>query len=93
MKKTLWKTEKDSETVIGGKKYTTGDSGVTMLCSLVCAQLGRHPHLAACRSVSGACQTDREASHTTVTLPGSRGTMECDWITHKLFWERTGMFT
>lgn len=93
MKETQWVIENDEEARLEGRRYATGDSGITMRCSLVCAQLGRHSHLVRCENAPGTCQNNEELEHAAIGRLGEGETAECDWITHKLFWERSGMLS
>jgi hypothetical protein len=91
MKRTQWVIEDESETRVEGRRYANGDSGITMRCSLVCAELGRHSHLVRCESAPGRCHSNEASEHGIRARLGEDGEIaECDWITHKLFWERSG---
>ncbi|KIM22918.1 hypothetical protein M408DRAFT_277567 [Serendipita vermifera MAFF 305830] len=85
---TEWFVEGDDDTNIEvqGHKYATGDSGASMYCSLVCEALGRHVHVDSCRpNEDGSC-IGAELQH--VQRPP--GEESKDWITHRLFWARSG---
>lgn len=89
MGKTKWRIEGENITVLG-QKYADGDPGVTMMCSVVCSELGRHVHLAPCQGPGNQCSGGDELEH----IPESdiRGQTHSgfDWVSHKLFWERLG---
>jgi hypothetical protein len=93
MKKTEWRSEKEGDVFVGGRHYASGDSGAPMLCSLVCAHLGRHAHLELCEQVNGNCRGGTEVEHVKqLTEPGqsNRGSISRDWVAHRLYWERSG---
>jgi hypothetical protein len=66
-----------------------------MLCSMVCSAMGRHVHIDTCRSQGPSCSGDGEIEH----IPSVVGSIvddpssstEHDWVTHRLFWERSGI--
>ncbi|KIM26074.1 hypothetical protein M408DRAFT_199760 [Serendipita vermifera MAFF 305830] len=90
MKNTKWLMEGD-HAVISGRRYATGDNGVTMLCSVVCSELGRHSHRAPCKALMGHCSSSGDVEHILNEPPTGRATSGFDWISHKLFWERSGL--
>lgn len=91
MSSTKWMVEGDEDGTFehDGRRYATGDSGAPMLCSQLCRSLGRHVHIDQCR-------TDEEE---TCQLTGvqhinsQNGSERRDWVTHALFWERSGGFS
>ncbi|KIM24947.1 hypothetical protein M408DRAFT_331430 [Serendipita vermifera MAFF 305830] len=90
MSQTTWVVEGDADSALElqGRKYATGDSGAPMLCSMICKTLGRHVHIDRCR-LDGAenCVGGAEIEH----VQRQRGTtLSHDWITHRLFWARSG---
>jgi hypothetical protein len=88
MQQTEWIVDGDDNTALDleGRKYATGDSGAPMLCSLLCKTMGRHVHVAPCRAEIGEeCQEDG-VEH--ILQPNAQE--EYDWITHRLFWARSG---
>lgn len=86
---TKWVIEGDDHTSkeLQGHKYATGDSGVTMLCSLVCSMLGRHVHIDPCRSGNDESCSGAGVEH----IHGFDEGNGKDWITHELLWARSGM--
>ncbi|KDN33971.1 hypothetical protein RSAG8_12942, partial [Rhizoctonia solani AG-8 WAC10335] len=70
-------------------RYGSGDRGSTVLCSMLCSQQGRHVHVDYCRNSSGdecngdECQHISERVHPHPSMPK-------DWISHKLYWARSG---
>ncbi|KAG8783755.1 hypothetical protein FRC15_004586 [Serendipita sp. 397] len=74
----------DASLELKGHRYASGDSGAPMLCSLLCTAQGRHVHVDKCNpDESGRCY-GTELQH--MEAPGSKQ----DWISHKLFWGRSG---
>ncbi|KAG8756564.1 hypothetical protein FRC14_002940 [Serendipita sp. 396] len=90
MKTTRWFVEENGVKVVAGRKYTSGDSGATMLCSMICRQLERHVHLATCTCTGGVIQANREVRHNNATVTGNPPGGERDWISHRLFWAQSG---
>jgi hypothetical protein len=89
MKNTKWKME-GNQTVVNGRRYANEDPGVAMLCSISCSELGRHAHLAPCR-VSGAQCLGGEDSEHIIKEISDKSDVGFDWISHRLFWERSGI--
>jgi hypothetical protein len=91
MKRTKWIIENDGEAVIHNRRYTTGDEGIALLCTIVCSETGRHVHVDQCRAPPGQCGGEEELEHITgATGHRGREVSECDWVAHRLFWDRTG---
>jgi hypothetical protein len=92
MEQTTWALDGGDDAVreIQGRKFSSGDSGAPMLCSMVCKELGRHAHIAFCRSSSARDCTHREVQHITKRMGPDPGKPK-DWITHALHWARSGM--
>ncbi|CUA74250.1 Sterol 3-beta-glucosyltransferase [Rhizoctonia solani] len=70
------------------RKYGSGDRGSTVLCSLLCSQQGRHAHVDYCRQGSGVCGGD-EHQHINTAIGLNPG-LPKDWISHRLYWARSG---
>lgn len=89
MGQTEWIVEGDDDATleVQGHKYATGDSGAPMLCSLLCETLGRHVHVDDCRPEGGKC-VGAELKH----IVHPKENLDKDWVTHRLFWARSGMF-
>lgn len=88
MSQTQWVLDGGDDAVLEleGRKYATGDSGAPMLCSMVCKALHRHSHLDTCRA-----DTELECSGADVQHRKSeKGNSGQDWITHRLYWARSG---
>jgi hypothetical protein len=86
MAQTEWFIEGDDDAIleVRGRKYAAGDSGGPMLCSLVCSELGRHVHIDPCRPDEDGNCVGAELQH----IDSSSGNK--DWITHRLYWARSG---
>jgi hypothetical protein len=93
MEQTTWAIDGDDDAVreIQGRKFSSGDSGAPMLCSMVCKELGRHAHIAFCRSATAASCRDREVQHIKDRMQPEPGRAK-DWITHSLHWARSGTY-
>lgn len=92
MEQTTWAMDGDGDTVreIQGRKFSAGDSGAPMLCSMVCKELGRHAHISFCRSSSAAACKDHEVEHIKTRMLPEPARAK-DWITHSLHWARSGV--
>ncbi|CAI2177086.1 2129_t:CDS:10 [Funneliformis geosporum] len=80
-------TGEDNEFEYAGHKLRVGDQGIFVPCNLICKDLGRHRHISYCQSKE-ICQGQdiqhiSEQVHPNPSIPK-------DFISHKLFWERTG---
>ncbi|KAG8921722.1 hypothetical protein FRC02_012397, partial [Tulasnella sp. 418] len=90
MQNTAWAIEGNADAIVEvqGRKYAARDAGTPHICSSVCTQLGRHAHIDYCRTQDGSCQGNDSVHIKERMLPNpDRGK---DWISHKLFWARTG---
>ncbi|CAI2161360.1 13694_t:CDS:10 [Funneliformis geosporum] len=67
-------TGEDNEFEYAGHRLKVGDQGTFVLCNVYCKDLGRHRHIDYCHN---------EEIHPNPDKPK-------DFISHKLFWERTG---
>ncbi|KAF8136866.1 hypothetical protein K438DRAFT_1786480 [Mycena galopus ATCC 62051] len=59
------------------------------MCSLVCQDMGCHAHLVYCRAPDSAACSGAEIQHIETPITPNP-TREKDWISHSLFWRRTG---
>jgi hypothetical protein len=86
MTHTEWVIEGDDDATLElqGRKYASGDSGAPMFCSMLCKTLGRHVHVDACRPDDEGRCVGAGIEH--MNRPHSK----LDWITHRLFWARSG---
>ncbi|KAF8726080.1 hypothetical protein AX14_008092 [Amanita brunnescens Koide BX004] len=75
---------------VGGRRFSTNDEGVPMMCSLVCKAIGRHAHIDYCRAKTPAeCRANNEIEHITKKLQPEPDRPK-DFLTHSLFWKRSG---
>ncbi|KAI6097344.1 hypothetical protein EDD16DRAFT_604216 [Pisolithus croceorrhizus] len=75
---------------IEGRRFFTNDEGAPMMCNLVCQAMGRHVHIDYCRSdEEAACVGNDEIQHITKSLRPHPDRPK-DYITHNLFWKRSG---
>ncbi|KAJ7066394.1 hypothetical protein C8F01DRAFT_1123111 [Mycena amicta] len=93
MSRTQWSVEGPEGTIIelNGRKFGASDEGSPLLCNLFCQDMGRHAHLDYCRASDAAPCTGPEVDHlplTTRMLPHPDRAK--DWISHSLFWKRSG---
>jgi len=74
---------------LDGGKFGTNDEGAPMLCSMVCRSIGRHVHVDYCRAdLTENCGGPEHEHIKTLMQPHSDRPK--DWVTHALFWRRTG---
>lgn len=90
MSKTRWALDdEDGSIELNGRKFGADDEGAPMLCNLVCKEMGRHVHVDRCRTVRGIVCQENETEHINARMrPGPD--IPKDWISHSLFWKRTG---
>ncbi|KAI6035781.1 hypothetical protein EDC04DRAFT_2571420 [Pisolithus marmoratus] len=75
---------------IEGRKFSTNDEGAPMMCNLLCQTMGRHAHIDYCRSdEAAACVGNDEIQHITKHLRPHPDRPK-DYVTHNLFWKRSG---
>ncbi|KAF8494478.1 hypothetical protein JB92DRAFT_1146039 [Gautieria morchelliformis] len=88
--KTQWAIEGNQDAVleVNGHKYAANDSGSPFLCSMMCAALGRHTHVDYCRAEGTVCDGPQLQHINSRMLP--LPDRPKDYISHELFWERTG---
>ncbi|KIO18759.1 hypothetical protein M407DRAFT_31571 [Tulasnella calospora MUT 4182] len=90
MQKTVWAIEESGDSTINTEihRFRAKESGVSQLCSMYCRPFGRHAHIDFCRNDPGYCQ-EAESEHSRERiLPDAD--FPKDWISHRLFWVRTG---
>ena len=93
MSKTKWAVDGPDGTVleVNGRKFGANDDGAPMLCSMYCRSMGRHAHIDWCRSDDPATCGGPEHEHISTPMqPHPRRAK--DWISHSLYWKRTGTF-
>ncbi|GBC07438.1 hypothetical protein RclHR1_07470003 [Rhizophagus clarus] len=84
-------TGEDNEFEYAGHKLRVGDQGTFVLCNLHCKDLGRHRHIDYCQSEEN-CKLGNQGQdiqHINEKVPPNPEKPK-DFISHKLFWERTG---
>ncbi|KZT36298.1 hypothetical protein SISSUDRAFT_1007685 [Sistotremastrum suecicum HHB10207 ss-3] len=90
--RTQWALEGDEDAMVevSGHRYAANDSGAPMLCSMVCSALGkRHVHIDLCRAGEDTNCAGDQLKHITERMLPDPNVMK-DWITHELYWERSG---
>ncbi|KZS89200.1 hypothetical protein SISNIDRAFT_458932 [Sistotremastrum niveocremeum HHB9708] len=90
--RTQWALEGDEDAVVevSGHRYAANDSGAPMLCSMVCSALGkRHVHIDLCRAGEDTNCAGDQLKHISERMLPDPNVMK-DWITHELYWERSG---
>ncbi|KAL4067444.1 hypothetical protein V8B97DRAFT_1873723 [Scleroderma yunnanense] len=93
MSRTRWAVDGPDDTTaleVEGRKFSANDEGAPMMCNLLCQSLGRHVHIDYCRSdVAGFCVGYDEIQHIDKRLLPDPDRPK-DYITHSLFWKRSG---
>jgi Mg-chelatase subunit ChlD len=59
------------------------------MCNVICQEMGRHVHIDYCRENTGLCQNTPDLQHIKTPLFPNPDRPK-DWVTHSLFWRRTG---
>ncbi|KAG8962040.1 hypothetical protein FRC05_005627 [Tulasnella sp. 425] len=87
---TAWIVEGNTDAVVevNGRLFSAQEDGAPQLCSSLCRNLGRHAHIDYCRNSNGQCQ-EAESEHIDVPMLPNLNRPK-DWISHKVFWARTG---
>ncbi|PKC68807.1 hypothetical protein RhiirA1_456805 [Rhizophagus irregularis] len=84
-------TGESNEFEYAGHKLRVGDQGVFVLCNLHCKDLGRHRHIDYCQNAEN-CKLGNQGQdiqHINEKVQPNPDNPK-DFISHKLFWERTG---
>ena len=91
MSKTKWSVDGPDGTILelDGRKFASDDDGAPMMCSLVCQNMGRHVHIDFCRADT-VCEGSPEVQHIEGRLTPHPERAK-DWITHSLYWRRSGL--
>ncbi|KAJ7180889.1 hypothetical protein C8R46DRAFT_1070879 [Mycena filopes] len=91
MSKTSWIIDGPDDTILElkGRKFAGGDDGAPMMCNLVCQDLGRHVHVDYCRGTTDAPCDRAEVEHIDIPMSPNPDHPK-DWISHSLFWKRSG---
>ncbi|KAH9022041.1 hypothetical protein EDB84DRAFT_1670488 [Lactarius hengduanensis] len=74
---------------LGGRKFSSNDGGAPMMCNLVCSSQGRHVHIDYCRSGGSNTCRDTEVQHLSTRIAPDMYRPK-DFVTHGLYWRRTG---
>ncbi|KAG6330620.1 hypothetical protein ID866_8469 [Astraeus odoratus] len=74
---------------IEGRNFSTNDEGAPMMCNLLCQSMGRHIHIDFCRADEDPCIGNDEIEHIWTRLQPEPDRPK-DFITHHLFWKRSG---
>lgn len=91
MSKTSWSIDGPDDTILElkGRKFASKDDGAPMMCNLICQDMARHVHIDYCRATDDAPCDGAEVEHIDVPLAPNPDQPK-DWISHSLFWKRTG---
>ncbi|KAI5994324.1 hypothetical protein EDD15DRAFT_789522 [Pisolithus albus] len=93
MSRTRWVVDEPDDTAaleVEGRKFSTNDEGAPMMCNLVCQAMGRHVHIDYCRADDPtACTGREEVQHVAKRLLPDPDRPK-DYITHNLFWKKSG---
>ncbi|KAJ6620549.1 hypothetical protein B0H10DRAFT_1945867 [Mycena sp. CBHHK59/15] len=91
MSKTTWAIDGPNDAVLElkGRKFASSHDGAPMMCNLICQDIGRHVHIDYCRAVEDAPCDGPEIEHIHPALTPNPERSK-DWISHSLFWKRTG---
>ncbi|GBC20093.1 uncharacterized protein OCT59_006574 [Rhizophagus irregularis] len=87
----MTQTELDNEFDYAGHRLRVGDQGTFVLCNLHCKNLGRHRHIDYCKNEKN-CKSGNQGQdiqHINEKVQPNPEKPK-DFISHKLFWERTG---
>ncbi|KAG2130165.1 uncharacterized protein EDB93DRAFT_1181059 [Suillus bovinus] len=75
---------------VEGRRFSSNDEGAPMMCNIVCQTLGRHVHIDYCRSQDAApCRLNPEVLHISKRMSPTPDRPK-DFLTHNLFWRRSG---
>lgn len=90
MSKTRWALDDEDGTIeLNGHKFGADDDGAPMLCNLVCKEMGRHVHVDYCRAQADVSCQGEGVLHINDRMRPDPDKPK-DWISHNLFWKRTG---
>lgn len=92
MSKTRWAIDESDGTVIelNGRRFGSNDEGAPMMCNLVCQSMGRHAHLDYCRTTDTTQRCAGPDHEHIPTRLAPNPDRPKDWISHKLYWRRSG---
>ncbi|KAF9531678.1 hypothetical protein CPB83DRAFT_848544 [Crepidotus variabilis] len=90
MSRTRWAMEdQDGVVELKGRKFSSDDEGAPMMCSLFCQDMGRHVHIDFCRGNPDVLCDGPDLQHIHSRMKPDLDRPK-DWITHELFWKRSG---
>ncbi|KAL1691225.1 hypothetical protein GGG16DRAFT_113392 [Schizophyllum commune] len=90
MSETRWAlADQDGNIELNGRRFGNEDEGAPMLCNLFCKEMGRHVHVDYCRTSRQEQCRGEGISHVHARMKPEPDAPK-DWITHSLFWKRTG---
>ena len=92
MSRTQWAIDGPAGTILelNNRKFGVADEGAPMMCNMICQSMGRHVHIDYCRATVDAPCRDAEIHHITTRM-SPNPQIPKDFITHSLFWRRSGM--
>ncbi|CAG8434680.1 7782_t:CDS:10 [Diversispora eburnea] len=88
MIQTVFTSNDDKEFEYGGHKLKSGDQGTFVMCNLHCKDAGRHRHIDYCKNGNN-CKNTKNLQHIQGKINPDPDQPK-DYISHRLFWERTG---
>ena len=91
MSRTQWVLETNGSDAIeiNGHKFGSSDEGAPMMCNLYCKDMGRHAHIDFCRADDPAQCSEKDTHHISERMEPDPDKSK-DWITHELYWKRSG---
>ncbi|KAJ7696454.1 hypothetical protein B0H17DRAFT_398658 [Mycena rosella] len=91
MSRTAWSIAGPDDTVLElkGRKFASNDDGAPMMCNLFCQDMARHVHIDYCRATDDAPCDGQEVEHIAFPMEPNPDQPK-DWITHSLYWKRSG---
>ncbi|KAJ7251441.1 hypothetical protein C8J57DRAFT_674909 [Mycena rebaudengoi] len=91
MSNTIWAVEGlDGVIELQGHRFASNDDGAPMNCNIVCRDMGRHVHVAYCEADEvTSCASPGEIQHATTRITPHPDRPK-DWISHSLYWRRSG---
>ena len=90
MSKSRWAVDDpDAVVELNGRKFGSNDDGAPMMCNLFCQEMGRHVHIDYCRADFDGICNGTDVQHILARLNPNPDRPK-DWITHELFWRRSG---
>jgi hypothetical protein len=93
MSKTRWAVDGPDNTIeVNGRRFAPNDDGAPMMCNLICQAMGRHAHIDNCRATDGSSCQGAEVQHIRTRMHPNPDLAK-DWITHRLYWGRSGAIT